>query len=272
MPAAGADALFVADGPDVFVPTDLTRGPWSPEAQHGGAPAALLCRAVDAVAADGPMQVARITVELLRPVPLAPLRVTTEVARPGRKVQLVEASVTVAGSDAEVVRARALRIRSTDLPDAGGHVPPDETPPAPLPAERQPRHEFPGMASGWDGFHNRAMELRFVEGTFGELGPAAAWFRLTVPVVAGEEPGPLQRVAAAGDFGNGIARVLDPTRLTFINPDLTIHLLRMPVGEWVCLRSVMVTGDTGTGMAESALFDERGRIGRAVQSLLLDRR
>ena len=96
------------------------------------------------------------------------------------------------------------------------------------------------------------------------------WFRLRVPVVEGEPVTPLMRVAAAADFGNGISRVLDWERHLFINPDLTVALHRYPEGEWVALAAVTRIEDQGVGQSESALYDGRGRIGRAIQSLLVD--
>ena len=260
------DALFSRDG-DVFVPTDLTRGPWSPDAQHGGPPAALVVRAVSAVDAPAPMVVTRATFELLRPVPLAPLRVTTTVLRPGRKVQLVGASVVTVDGDVEVVRATVLRVRSSSLPlpadvgvDEGRPDVPDEVAGDgfPMAVDTSLRH-----------FHRDAMEIRPVAGGFDRPGPATAWFRLRVPVVEGEEPSGLERVAATADFGNGLSWVLPPG-WQFINPDLTVHLLREPVGEWVCLASRTLPTDGGVGMAESALYDSAGRVGRSAQSLLLE--
>lgn len=260
-----SEALFEIDG-DRYLPTGLARGPWTPDAQHGGPPAALLTRAIEAMEAPVPMQVARATFELLRPVPLTPLTVRTEVLRPGKKVQLLGASL-LAG-EVEVMRATVLRIRSTDLPvpdelgiDTGAPDLPDATsvvsPPFSL-ADESVEH-----------FHLDAVELRTVAGGFDRPGPGTAWFRLKVPVLAGEEPSGAVRAVILGDFGNGLSWVLPPEWL-FINPDLTIHLLRPPIGEWICLASRTLTSSTGVGMAESALYDAHGRVGRAVQSLLLD--
>jgi hypothetical protein len=257
-------ALFDVDG-DRFVPTDLTRGPWTPDAQHGGPPAALLTRAVEAVDAPLPMQVARATFELLRPVPLAPLTITTDVLRPGKKVQLIGA--TLRAGDVEVMRATALRIRSADLP-----VPDDlgiEAGVPPLPALETAVTPPFAVQDDLAHFHRHAIELRAVAGGFDRAGPGTAWFRLRVPLLAGEEPSGAARAVAIADFGNGLSWVLPPEWL-FINPDLTVHLLRPPVGEWICLASRTLTSSTGSGMAESAIYDERGRVGRAVQSLLLD--
>jgi hypothetical protein len=116
-----------------------------------------------------------------------------------------------------------------------------------------------------------AIEVRFVAGGFGG-GPATAWFRLHVPLIAGERPSPLQRLAAAGDFGNGISAVLSWDEYLFINPDLTLYVDRDPVGQWICLQSQTTLAPDGIGTAESVLFDERGRIGHAMQALLVARR
>lgn len=263
-------ALFVPDGA-TYVPTELTRGPWSPDAQHGGPPCALLARAVEAVDAPAPMQVARLTFELLRPVPLAPLTVTTEVLRPGRKVQLVGASLRTEDAT-EVARVTALRIRSDALPVPDG-LPgvADGVPPLP---DAGGESGAPPSALADDDlayFHRDAIESRAVAGGFDRAGPATAWFRLRVPVVDGEAPTGTQRAVAAADFGNGLSWVLPPPWL-FINPDLTVHLSREPTGEWICLASRTIPSDRGNGLAESALYDLSGRVGRSVQSLLLDLR
>ena len=114
-----------------------------------------------------------------------------------------------------------------------------------------------------------AMDIRFVEGAFDELGPATAWFRMRHPLVAGEEPSALQRLAAAGDFGNGISAVVSWEEHLFINPDLTLYIERDPVGEWICLQSQTRVADGGIGVSESTLFDGQGRVGRAGQALLV---
>ena len=114
-----------------------------------------------------------------------------------------------------------------------------------------------------------AMEIRFVEGRFREPGAATAWFRLRAPLIHGEPTRPLDRVAAAGDFGNGIASVLDWGAHVFINPDLTLYLEREPVDEWVALQSEMRVLSGSAAVAESVLWDRRGRIGRALQSLVV---
>lgn len=262
MPAT--DALFVPDG-DRFVPTELGTSPWSSDSLHGGAPAALLARAIERhEAGDTAMQLVRLSLEILRPVPMAPLRIETRTVRPGRRVQLLEARLYA--DDVEVTRATGLRLHAVDLPLPDTAVD-AERPPSPPDTGRPFTVEW-----GWRAFHTHGMELRIVEGDFAEPGPSTAWFRLQQPVVAGEEPTPVMRAAAAADFGNGLSQVLPMQGWLFINPDLTMTLSRPPVGEWVCLAASTHLADAGAGFAESALYDERGRIGRAVQSLLLDRR
>ena len=118
-------------------------------------------------------------------------------------------------------------------------------------------------------FATDAMDIRFLSGSYLELGPSRAWFRLRHPLVAGEAPSPLQRLAAAADFGNGISSVLPWNDYVFINPDLTIYLERPPVGEWFLLESETRLGHEGIGLSESVIYDERGRVARAIQSLLI---
>jgi hypothetical protein len=131
--------------------------------------------------------------------------------------------------------------------------------------------EFPARRGAADVGFWRAVELRYERGDWTKPGPGAVWFRLRQPIVAGEEPSPLQRVAAAADFGNGISAALERGAYLFINPDLTVYLHRSPVGEWVGLDAVTAVEAMGTGLAAATLHDERGVIGRSLQSLLVDR-
>jgi hypothetical protein len=253
--------IFVASN-GAIAATELARGPWDPNAQHGGAPAALLMRAFEGLPAPDRLMLARITYEFLRPVPLGELDVEAVVARPGRRVQLLEGSISAGGT--EVVRARALQVRSADVGPTSAPRPEPESPP-PGPEEGRPNEFVPRFRPM---FAPDAIEIRFVSGTFGG-GPSTAWFRLRAPVVAGEEPTPLQRLAAAGDFGNGISAVLPWGQYLFINPDLTLYIERAPVGEWICLKAQTSIAPDGIGTAESVLYDARGRVGRATQALLI---
>ena len=279
MGASEAGALFEVDesaGPTGGVTveaTELSRGPWDPRHCHGGPVAALLARAVERADAGGDVawQLARLTVEITRPVPVrTPLTLTTRVERAGRKVSLV--GVLLLAGDVEVGRARGLRIRSEAFAVPDDVIRTVEPMAADVEHSRRERPSF-GSSDGVDtSFATHACEHRFAAGRFEDPGPVDVWIRITVPVVAGEEPSGAQRAAAAADFGNGVSAVLPWDRYLFINPDLTVHLARPPVGEWIGLRAVTHLGDAGAGMAESALHDAGGPVGRAVQSLFLDRR
>ena len=244
-----------------FVATQLARGPWDANSLHGGAPAALLVRAFEQLPAADGLGLARVTYEFMRPVPVGPLEVHAEVVRGGRRGQLLEASIVVGG--VEVVRARALQVQAADAgadADAGETTPPPPGPEHGRPPELLvPHHPM---------FAFDAIEIVFVAGTWGG-GPSTAWFRLLSPIVAGETPSPLQRLAAAGDFGNGISATLSWDHYLYINPDLTLYIEREPTGEWICLESQTRIARHGIGVAESVLYDERGRVGRATQALLV---
>jgi hypothetical protein len=260
-----AEAFYERDG-ERFVPSELTRGPWDPEAQHAGPPAALIGRAIERLDADGERQVGRVTFEILRPVPLSPLTVEAEVVRPGRTVELCEA--TLVDEHGPVIRARAWRLRTSavELPETRRSGREPDPPPSP---DGVPEGSF--FPVGRVGYHT-AMEYRFAQGHFVELGAAVAWLRMRVPLLAGEEPTPLQRVLVAGDSGNGVSATLDWSRFVFINVDLSVHLHRLPASEWVCLDALTLPEPNGLGLADTLLWDERGRIGRAVQTLLVGRR
>lgn len=261
-------ALFETDE-DRVTATELSRGPWDPRHCHGGPVSALLARAVERVDDEATWQIARLTIELTRPVPvLAPMRLVTEIERPGRKVSLVSAVLTAEGT--EVARVRALRIRAADVALAdGANFGRGEMPAGPE-AGRAERPTFAG--SDLVAFHSHGCEHRFVTGSWVDPGPVAVWVRLRHPVVDGETPSGVQRVAAAADFGNGVSGSLPYERYLYINPDLTVHLLRPPVGDWVGMRTTSWYGPVGAGLAESALFDEAGRLGRSCQSLLVELR
>ncbi|HVY78394.1 MAG TPA: thioesterase family protein [Solirubrobacterales bacterium] len=259
------EAFYERNGGGELVATELTRGPWDPEAQHAGPPSALLGRAVERIEGSEAFQVGRIVFEILRPVPIGPVRVETRVLRPGRKVRLVEASLLVEG--AEVMRATAWQLRTAELEMPAEATAEDPAPPGP---EEGWTPEF--FPTGEEVGYQSAMEFRAVAGAFLEPGPAIFWLRMRQPLVAGEEPTPLQRALVAADVGNGISAVLDYRRFVFVNVDLTVHFERMPEGEWVCVDAVTRPEPNGIGTAESVLSDQRGRIGRAAQSLLIEAR
>jgi acyl-Coa thioesterase superfamily protein/acyl-CoA thioesterase superfamily protein len=257
-------AFYLQEAADRFSSTELTRGPWDAGAQHGGPPSALAGHLVESRdGARDDMRVTRMTVELMRPVPIAPLNATTRTVHSGRSVEVVEVTLTPDGGK-PVLRATAQRIRvaaDDDLADEPVAV-------LPTPDEADPRpFEFP-----FDVGYHTALESRFVAGAFRQAGPATCWTRLTVPVVAGVPTSPLSRVLAAADSGNGISNVLDFDKYLFVNPDLSVVLHRYPAGEWVALDARTTLGEAGIAVADTALHDERGPIGRGLQSLFVARR
>jgi Thioesterase-like superfamily len=254
-------AVFELDGPG-FVASELARGPWDPNAQHGGAPAALLVRAFERLGLPPEQMLARVTYEFVRAVPLGALSVSAGVARHGRRVSLVEGSV-LSGDNAELVRARGLYVHRTDVEESVVSSPV----PGPQAGAANDLRPDPKRRA----FATHAMDIRFVAGKFWELGPATAWFRLRVPLVAGEDPSPLQRLAAAADFGNGISAIVPWKDHLFINPDLTLYLVREPRGEWICVDARTWVSTGGVGMAKGVLRDEEGFVGSATQALLVAR-
>jgi hypothetical protein len=251
-------ALFVRDG-DEYVADPVCDGPWAEGALHGGAPAALLAHLLSAELDGTGLELARLTCEFVRPAPRGPLRPRIEIVRPGRRMTLLDGAL-LAPDGRDVTRARALFLAPSEVDG-----PADDGVPFPGPED--------GRATDWAAhrpmFPADGVDISFVEGRFREPGPATAWFRLRHELLAGEPTRPVDRVAAAADFGNGISSVLSWDRHTFINPDLTIYLERPPVDEWVALRSRMRVHSGSVASAESVLYDRRGRIGHATQSLLV---
>jgi len=251
-------SAYVALDAHRYQPSELTRGPWDPGHQHGGPPVALAGREIArAAGALGMNHLARLTANLLRPVPIAPLRIELATDYAGRNV--AHFSARIYAQEREVARFTAVAQREHEI-----ELPAHALPPAPRPfADIEPT-VFPHRA-GVVGYHD-LVELRVAEGTL-TRGPCATWFRLRHPLVAGEAPGPLERVAVAADSGNGISALLDFKRYLFVNSDLTINLLRPAQGEWICIDARTLLGPAGGGIAEARIFDGAGLIGRSTQSL-----
>ena len=255
------NAFFEPSGTDSFVATAATAGPWSAQAQHGGPPSALAARAMERHEPDDGQRLARVAVDILRPVPVGQIAVRTRTVRPGRRVALLETVLEAGGQ--EVLHARGWRIARP-----GGPVPAvgaDATPP-PVPAVPYVP-DFPG---GHVAGYLQAIEWRYVTGAgFETPGPAVVWARPTIPLVPGEEPSPMCRALLIADSGSGVSAALDPSRFLFINVDLTVVLTRDPAGEWLLLDSATTIGEAGTGLAETTISDERAPCGSAIQTLLV---
>ena len=239
-------------------------GPWDRSMQHGSAPAALVAWAVEAIPTPLPMQVARLTLDLMRPVPVAPLTVSSRIVRGGRKIQLCEIILSAEG--VEVVRASALRVveRQALCPGGLGLAPPSTAQPDELPAPSR----FAGMGSPFlDG-----VSMRIAHGAFDKPGPSAVWYRADRPIVDDAATTPLMRAALTADFCNGTGAMLDIHDWVFPNADLTLHLARPPEGDWILLEADNWIGPDGVGVASGRLADTHGEFGRVTQTLVVARR
>jgi hypothetical protein len=286
-----ADTIFLNDGRS-FMPTEHARGPWDPQALHGGAPAALIADAFERVEPGSGLRIARLGFELLRPIPFAPLTLSTRIARPGRRVQ--ELAAELSDGERVVCRASALRVQevsaevaaaaivqeaATDLaaatggdaeaPEVDAHArsdalaPPDQARPVRFALDEENIERASFAAS--------AMEMRWLSDPRAS-GPGRVWMRLRHPLLDGREPTALARLVATADFGNGVSAELPFERFLFINADLTIHLQRLPLGEWIGLDARTLLHGGGTGLAESVLHDVHGPVGRAFQTLVVQPR
>lgn len=255
--------LFRFDG-DLFHPSDFTRGPWRPDAQHGGPPAALLAHVCEPLL-DEREFLAQFSVELVRPVPLAPLQAVVERTQISGRVARIDARLESNGVVVAHATATVLATSALDEPEWVGEVNPAQGVPSAEKAVDPPRWASGDVTS----YHRNAVEHRFTAGTFKEAGPAVDWVRLRLPVVAGHEPSGLVRLAAAADFGSGISAVYGPTAsFGMINANLVISLHRALIGEWVSLDAVTHVGPQGTGLGITSLGDGDGAVGIATQTLL----
>lgn len=241
-------------------------GPWSPDMQHGSAPTALVTFAAEAIPTPVPMQIARITVELMRPVPLVPLDIETKVLRQGRKIQLCEVRLRADGT--LVVQGTVLKIRT----EAMGDLPPETAePPVEL---ASPDQSVVEPTAGMRNPFVRGLSVHSARGRFGEpgTGTGAIWYRVDRPLIEGAPISQVMRAAVASDFCNATSVALDFRQWTFLNADLTISLSRAPVGEWILLDGESWIGPDGAGLAAARLGDARGYFGRAIQTLVVARR
>lgn len=233
-------------------------GPWDKALQHGAGPAALIAWAAERIESGAPMRIARLTLDLLRPVPVAPLHLHSVLLRQGRQIQLVQ--ITLLTEGVEVVRASVLRVRCERSPESGA---------APL--------DVPGPDASRELSADQRIHCPFLDGVAARLaqgqrpGPAAMWFRSLRPIVDGTETSPAMRAAMAADFCNGVSSPLDIRQWSFVNADLSLNLVRLPIGEWILVNAETWIGPRGA-IATARLGDETGYFGRAVQTLLIKRR
>jgi hypothetical protein len=253
-------AFFEPAGPGSYRATAATAGPWSPKAQHGGPPSALAARDMELHEPDPGLRLARVAVDILRPVPVDTVTVRTRTLRPGRRVALLETVLESGGQ--EVLHARGWRIGRTESLPA---IPRPAVAIPGIPASA-PMPEFPG--GHLDGYL-AAIDWRFVSGGFDRLGPSQAWGRPRIPLLVGEELTPMARTLLLADSGSGIGMAIDPQQFRFLNVDLTVVLQRDPAGQWLLLDALTTMGGQGSGMTETLLSDRDGAVGSGLQTQLV---
>jgi hypothetical protein len=271
-------AFYEPVGHEAYVATAATIGPWSTDAQHGGPPSALAARALELHRPDERQRLARVAVDILRPVPVGKISLRARTVRPGRRITLAEVVMEADGQ--EVLHARGWRIERPD-----GHVPRvgDGGEPTPLPP---PGDGFaPDIFTRSDRGYLASIEWRFqpAEPVPGEAGardgsaprepdgaPAGgAWTRPKLPLLPGEDPSPMSRALLVADSGSGVGAALPAREYIFVNVDLTVVLPRDPVGEWLLLEPSTMIGSDGTGLTSTRLSDQFGPCGRGLQTLLV---
>lgn len=257
-------AFYLPRANDAFDTTVATASPWDLSMQHGGPPAALLARAVEHSRLDPDMPIARLCVDMLGPIPQGHITTEASIVRPGRRVEMVTARMTVDGRVA--VTATAWRVRRTPGATAA-QATPDAAPPLP---DAQPQRFFPGIDRAWG--YGRAIEWRFCRGSFDSVGEADVWVRPRIPLVAGEEPSPVQRLALIADSANGVSAALPFADWMFIPPTMTLTLAREPAGTWMNMSARTTISPAGTGLTHGELHDADGFVGTVNQPLLVIRR
>jgi hypothetical protein len=260
-----------AHGQERFFASELTRGPWSNDHQHGGPPAALLARAVEREGQRAnEMFVARMTFELLRPIPIAaPLEVVTDVLTEGRSVHRIAAALVSGDQQLAVALAVRIRVQEQAIPVFEHGEFTDEA--IATPPEQCRPFEFPFFHHAI-GYHT-AMEVRAASGEFG-TGNMAAWIRPRCSLIEGEgeTTTALQKVMICADAGHGVGTALDTDVWSFVNPDLTVYLHRLPVGgagEWLGMQARTRSTPLGFGLCRTQLSDRRGPVGIALQSQVI---
>lgn len=252
--------FYVQKRHNVFEATESTVGPWDPKLQHGSPVVSLLATRL---AKEG-MRVAHVSLDFLGPVPVSEMEVTTSVDRPGKKIELRSAIASVDGKPR--ARVSTWLLQTSDGKNPSVHL--DDEPPPPMPDKAVDSYFESVPRFGYGD----ALEWRFSEGHFAEIGPAAVWSRLRVAIVEGEPVPQIARVLAMVDSANGISAELDVRKYLFVPVNLTVSLTREPIGEWVGMRAVTALSSDGVGTTRARLFDSRGSIGRALQTLFVEPR
>lgn len=250
------EPFFVADGPRRFLPNDVCRGPWDRDSLHGRVVAGLLAHEVETRHGDPAFQCARLTVDLYRVLPFAPVEVDSKLVRDGNRIRVVDAEFTSGG--VSVARASAVLLRQAEDPSGTVWSPPPWDVPGPL--------KLPAPEA-----QNPMWETRVIDNGFGSIAQKRAWLRETRSLIEGVELTPLVRVAFASDFTNPFANS-GSAGLQFVNADITLYIHRLPRTEWLGFEVVEHHSSSGIAVGECAIYDEGGAIGRSLVCALANRR
>lgn len=238
-----------------FMPTLNAQGAWKDIEQHAGPVTALVAWAIEAHEPRDDMQIGRITFEILGMMAAAETVVEVETVRPGRTIELVEATAVIGGRP--VVRARAWRLSKQDTSvHVGNEL-------ASIAGREHGTHYDPTIE--WPGGFLRSLTVR--ELPDGRSGKRAVWVKPLPEVVADEPQTPVASFLLGCDCANGMATRIHPQKLMFPNVELSLHLLREPCPEWVGLDVTVSFGDTGLGLTSTTVHDEHGPVGRLEQCL-----
>jgi hypothetical protein len=263
---AADEGYFEALDERTYRAREHTMSPWDRRMQHGGPPSALLAHAIERAYPRDDLRIAKIAFDFLGPIPIAELAVRTNVLRPGKRIELIEAALSFEGRD--VVAARAWRIAVT--PNLEASMPPhriERDLPPPLPERDFESASLAASLADWP--YQDSIEWRFVRGGGGALGPAAVWTRVRLPLVDGRAIAPLERLLVVVDSANGISAELPMTAWQFVPPGLTVAVHRHPRGEWTYLEASTTVGDDGIGLTEARYADAFGALGAGSQPLLV---
>lgn len=256
-----SDTYFRALGNGRYEPTIHTQGAWRDHEQHMGAPSALIAHCIERHEPRPDLMLSRISYDILGIIDLAETRVHVATIRPGRSIELVEATLTTGASDRPAIRARAWRLQTSDTAQVAGGaptLPPGHDDPTELPVWRE-RSEL------WPGGYIAALEIRRAPDN--RPGRGMVWQRAAYPLVDGEESTDTARFLLHVDTANGMSVREDPREWLFPNVDLTVHLHRRPRYAWVGISSAVVFGADGVGVTSAVLYDADGAVGRSEQIL-----
>lgn len=264
----GGPPLYESKG-DLYIPADLARGPWFADVQHGGTIVAMLAREMERLEASTEMRITSLHVEMFRKVPMEPVQVKARIVRDGKRISALEAVMLDETGELELARAQALRIRKAD-----GIVSKEQVPEL-YPEDLGPDYNGALMKAdfGGDAIHYVHAFDCWSEGSDFTGSKGSSWWRLNHPLVDDEVPSSAVRIGATADLimsANGILG--SDFSYISVNPNLFISMQRELVGEWICLEAAVRIDDMGSGETDAVLYDQNGRIGRAIKSLLIDKK